>query len=192
MTQILSERKLKIQQTAQNLFGKNGYNATSMRALAKIVGIEPASLYSHITSKEILLQDICFQIANEFLNALKNVTEKQLNPEEKLSAAIAAHINIILKHLDASTVFFYEWKHLNHESLITFKKLRTQYENQFRKILEEGINHQFFKNTDPHISIKILFGMMNSIHEWYHPRGKSEQDFIIKNITDTFLIGIKK
>lgn len=190
MKSILPDRKEQINKNAQNLFRTKGYKATSMRALAKTVGIEPASLYSHVASKEVLLQNICFQIADEFIHALKNISEEKLNPKEKLAAAIQAHIRIILKHLDATTVFFHEWKYMNSASLNRFKNLRNDYEQKFRNILESGIEEQIFQKTDPHTSIKLLFAMMNSIHEWYNPKGKLKQKDIVESILKSYLNGI--
>jgi AcrR family transcriptional regulator len=190
MPELLYDRKEKINGVAQNLFRIKGYAATSMRDLAKEVGIEPASLYSHVKSKEELLQKICFRIADEFFDASQIVIEEDFKAEEKLSAAIDAHVGVILNNLDATTVFFHEWKHLSEPSLSEFKSLRNKYEKQFRSIIEAGIESGEFNEVDAHVSIKLLFAMMNSIHEWYNAKGKLKQKDIVRNIVETFDFGI--
>ena len=190
MPELLFDRKEQINEIAQTLFRTKGYAATSMRDLAKEVGIEPASIYSHVKSKEALLQKICFRIADEFFDALQGILKEDLSAEEKLSTAIDAHVGVILNNLDATTVFFHEWKHLSEPSLSEFKTLRNKYEKQFRSIIEAGIESDEFDEVDAHVSIKLLFAMMNSIYEWYNPKGKLKQQEIVRNIVETFVFGI--
>jgi AcrR family transcriptional regulator len=190
MPELLFDRKEQINEIAQTLFRNKGYAATSMRDLAKEVGIEPASIYSHVKSKEALLQKICFRIADEFFDALQGILKEDLSAEEKLSTAIDAHVGVILNNLDATTVFFHEWKHLSEPSLSEFKTLRNKYEKQFRSIIEAGIESDEFDEVDAHVSIKLLFAMMNSIYEWYNPKGKLKQQEIVRNIVETFVFGI--
>jgi AcrR family transcriptional regulator len=190
MPEVLFDRKEQINEIAQTLFRNKGYVATSMRDLAKEVGIEPASIYSHVKSKEALLQKICFRIADEFFDALQGILKEDLSAEEKLSTAIDAHVGVILNNLDATTVFFHEWKHLSEPSLSEFKTLRNKYEKQFRSIIEAGIESDEFDEVDAHVSIKLLFAMMNSIYEWYNPKGKLKQQEIVRNIVETFVFGI--
>ena len=190
MAEVLFDRKEQINEIAQTLFRNKGYAATSMRDLAKEVGIEPASIYSHVKSKEALLQKICFRIADEFFDALQGILKEDLSAEEKLSTAIDAHVGVILNNLDATTVFFHEWKHLSEPSLSEFKTLRNKYEKQFRSIIEAGIESDEFDEVDAHVSIKLLFAMMNSIYEWYNPKGKLKQQEIVRNIVETFVFGI--
>jgi Transcriptional regulator len=49
-----SKTKEHILMEATILFAKNGYAAVSMRDLAEVIGIKPASLYNHFDSKEAL------------------------------------------------------------------------------------------------------------------------------------------
>jgi AcrR family transcriptional regulator len=56
-------KKEAVVEAAAQLFYKKGYNATSMRDLAELLGVEAASLYNHIKSKPDILHDICFEVA---------------------------------------------------------------------------------------------------------------------------------
>lgn len=53
-----SKTKEHILMEATLLFVKNGYTAVSMRDLAEVIGIKPASLYNHFDSKEALWEAV--------------------------------------------------------------------------------------------------------------------------------------
>ena len=95
-------RKQQIFLTAERLFKENGYNATTMRDIAAQLGIEAASLYSHIKSKDEILETICFRMADQFLKGIDEVNDLYFNAEEKLKMAIHSHINILANDLNAS------------------------------------------------------------------------------------------
>ena len=63
-------RKEEIQIAAAKLFGEKGFAASSVRDIAKSVGLGAASLYNHMGSKDELLTSICFRCANNFLEGM--------------------------------------------------------------------------------------------------------------------------
>ena len=63
---------------AATLFRKKGFAATSMRDIAASIGVEAPSLYNHIESKNAILKEVCFRVAQLFMNNLKGV---ELSPE---------------------------------------------------------------------------------------------------------------
>src|SRR5436853_2514772 len=119
----METRKDQIRQKAQTLFRERGYAATSMRDLAETMGIEAASLYNHIASKEEILQQICFSMAEMFFTSFENSVTAS-NPTERLRCAIEAHLRVIAANADASAVFLHEWRHMGEPFLNDFKMMR--------------------------------------------------------------------
>lgn len=67
--------KDKIFEVAIKLFSENGYNGTSIRTLAKEVGIKESSIYNHYSSKE----DILNSILDYFI---KEMTKEEFTEED--------------------------------------------------------------------------------------------------------------
>ena len=103
-----TDRKTQISQVADRLFSEKGYVATSMRDIAEALEIEPASLYSHIKSKEELLWETASRCANEFFSAVKPIFRSELKTQIKLKEMVIAHVEIITRNLSASAIFFTE------------------------------------------------------------------------------------
>ena len=121
---ITKKRKEQIHHTARNLFREKGYVATSMRHIASELGIEAASLYSHIKSKEEILQQICFDMAQQFFAVTDELQKANIPAKELLKRAVEEHIRIITANMDASVVFLHEWRHLSEPYLSDFKLMR--------------------------------------------------------------------
>src|SRR3954471_3644753 len=140
-------RKEQVIRSAAELFREKGYAAASMRDLAQLLGIEAASLYSHIKSKEEILQSLCFDMAAEFRKSLEQVEKQNLSATEKLRHGIIGHIQVMAKDLTASAVFMNEHRHLSAPYLRDFLLLRINYINRFKEIIEDGIKKGEFKEN---------------------------------------------
>ncbi len=160
------------------LFRERGYRATSMRDLADSLGIEAASLYNHISSKEELLQQICFTMADQFFAAMEPVLGSDAEPKEKLRAALEAHLNVIAANADASAVFLHEWRHMGEPFLNEFKLMRRRYERIFRGLIEDGISQGIFNNVDLQIATRTLLSGTNWTYESQKPHRKLSSEEI--------------
>jgi len=193
MSQVVEKsRKDQIQEIAETLFRERGYTATSMRTLAAELGIEPASIYSHIKNKEEILSGTCFRMANEFFQAIEQYKNQPISYGQKLRLYIVAHINVLLENLNASAVFFHDWKFMTEPNLSRFKELRKDYENEFKAVLQAGIRNQEFSIDDINFTSQTLFSAMNMTHEWYRLDGKMQGDLVGNKLADLLLNGIIK
>ena len=179
---------------AAELFKEKGYAAASMRDLAQLLGIEAASLYSHIKSKEEILRSLCFDMAAEFRKSLEEVEKKQnLSASEKLRQGIIGHIQVMAKDLTASAVFMNEHRHLSQPYLRDFLLLRINYINRFKSIIEQGTRSGEFKKTiDKKLAVMTLFSSLNWMPMWYDPSGIIEPIELGVQLSDMLVNGLKQ
>lgn len=186
-------RKEQVIRKAAELFREKGYAASSMRDLAQKLGIEAASLYSHIKSKEEILHHLCFDMAAEFRKSLDAV-EKQKGPaSEKLKNGIIGHIQVMAKDLTASAVFMNEHRHLSEPHLRDFLLLRINYINRFKAIIEEGVKSGEFKeHIDRKLAVMTLFSSLNWMPMWYDPNSTIVPTSLGQQLADMLVTGLKK
>jgi TetR/AcrR family transcriptional regulator, cholesterol catabolism regulator len=186
-------RKEQVIRSAAELFREKGYAASSMRDLAQKLGIEAASLYSHIKSKEEILQHLCFDMAAEFRKSLMDVEKKSVSATEKLKLGIIGHIQVMAKDLTASAVFMNEHRHLSLPHLREFLLLRINYINRFKTIIEEGTRNGEFKETiDKKLAVMTLFSSLNWMPMWYDPASKIDPQNLGQQLADMLVNGLKK
>lgn len=184
-------RKEQVIRTAAELFRENGYTATSMRDLANALGIEAASLYSHIKSKEEILQNLCFDMAKLFQESLAQVENQSINYRDKLRKGIQGHIEVMSKDLTASAVFMNEHRHLSQPFLRDFLLLRINYINRFKSIVEEGIKAGEFKKIDTKLAVMTLFSSLNWMPQWYDPSGIINPIDLANQLADMLIEGLR-
>lgn len=186
-------RKEQVIRKAAELFKDKGYAASSMRDLAHLLGIEAASLYSHIKSKEEILRHLCFDMAAEFRKSLEEVEKQNVSASEKLRQGIIGHIQVMAKDLTASAVFMNEHRHLSQPYLRDFLLLRINYINRFKTIIEEGVRTGEFKPTiDKKLAVMTLFSSLNWMPMWYDPTGIIDPIELGVQLADMLVNGLRQ
>lgn len=188
----MKSKKQIIFQEAATLFREKGYSAASMRDLAERVGLKPSSFYSHIKSKEEILQKICFDSAQKFTAGMEKVQAEDRTNIDKLQSLIKLHIQIAQEDPTSVTVFNDEWRHLSEPHLTKFLELRREYEYGFLSIIKAGITNGELKQADPVI---VLYTLINSLR-WLHFDNKAIKEVapetIEKNLIQILLNGLAK
>lgn len=189
---VKKNRKQQIEEKATTLFKERGYAATSMRDLAHVLGIEAASLYSHIKSKEEILQKICFRMAEEFFKAWEEVESEKSSVAAKMNKAAIAHVKVITRNTAASAVFFNEWRHLSEPYLSDFLDMRADYEGRFKQIIKDGVSSGEFEKVDEKFTMLTILSSLNWTHNWYKPGGSLTPEEIGIRLSNLVLNGLKK
>ncbi len=168
MSPITKTRKVQIEEVATDLFKERGYAGTSVRDLAAAVGIEAASIYSHMSGKEEILQRICFKMAHKFLDSLNTLMANQsLSPETKLTSAIEQHVLIIANNLPSSAVFWNEWRYMSEPFFTDFENMQRDYEQKFRQIIKEGVEQGVFHVENITFTTMAILSSLNGVAKWH-------------------------
>jgi AcrR family transcriptional regulator len=175
-------RRNDILDTAGGLFREFGYHATSMRDIAKGVGVRGSSLYAHIRSKEEVLWEIVNRAADAFLAQAKSV-DLSLPPDAKLRELIRGHLQVIVQELPNATVFFHEWKFLSPELKAHVIERRDEYEGYFRRTIEEGVRQGAFKVDDVKLATIYLLSALNWTYQWYREGGEMSLNALTEHYT---------
>jgi len=179
-----------IRRAALKLIMRHGYEAMSLRVLAADVGIQAASLYNHIATK----QDLLTQIIAEHLDALMQsadvaVAEAGADPLARLRAFISHHL---LYHLDKRQEVFianFELRALEPANLAKAVSQRRAYEERLIRLIEEGIEQGALKPTDTRIAAYAMLAMLTGACTWYRPDGRLSKVELVQLHTDLILNG---
>ena len=187
-----TSRKIFILQKASVMFLEKGFSATSMRDLATAVGIEAASLYNHIRSKNEILEAICFDVANRFTDHLEIIETGTEGPLKKAEIILRFHIRQMIEQYEEVVVSDHEWKHLDEPYLSNFHNQRRSYRKRFASIIEEGIKKNEIKDIDPHTSVLLMLHAVSGIESWHHSTAKVNADQLEENIVMILIDGLRK
>jgi TetR/AcrR family transcriptional regulator, cholesterol catabolism regulator len=173
------------------IFREKGFGAASMRDLAETLGIEAASLYNHIRSKNEILESICFNIANRFNMQLDEIEAGALLPVKRIEAILRFHIQQMIENHEEVIVSDREWKHLDEPYLSNFHNQRRNYRKRFAAIIEEAIKKGEVKKIDAPTAVVILLHAVNGIESWHRSTAKISGKALEDNMVTILIEGLR-
>lgn len=191
MSKKLNKRQIILDEAAK-LFKLKGFGGTSMRDLAGEVGMEAASMYNHIKSKDEILEHLCFHVSDTYIAQLADVEQMSGSNGDKLKQLLRLHINLMLEDGAAVSVANNDWKYLTSGKLEQFKDARKQYEKGFAALIESGIAAGEFRPVNASVALFTILSAVRWVELWYRPgRGVTAQE-LEDDIMTILLNGLAK
>lgn len=181
-----------IAKKASRLFKEKGFSATSMRDLAESMGVEAPSLYNHIGSKNEILQEICFKVANLFMANINYVEASQQTVLEKVEQIIRFHIKMMIEEYESVYLSDHEWKHLPEPYLSNFKNQRRIYRTKLADIIQRGVKNRELKNAEPYVAVLTILSAIGGIENWQHSKKNIDAKTLEENMVKILIDGLKK
>lgn len=165
----MATRRTELKREAARLFAERGYHGTSIGDLAEALGVQKATLYAHIESKQDLLYDTMREGADAFHGALDAIPE-QLPAVEKIQLALRGHLRVVAEQLDVATVFVQEWRYLEGERRDEIVAERRRYEERIRALFREGRElSELRTDLDDGTAALLMLSAANWAYTWLQP-----------------------
>jgi AcrR family transcriptional regulator len=154
---------------AVRLFNERGYEATSMGDLAEALGITKSSIYHHVTSKQDLLKMAVDHALDGLQEAADQAAAMPAPAVERLEVLIRRSVLVLADRLEFVTLLLRVRGNngVEKDALNRRRILDAQVTELVKQAQADG---DLRADVDPATAARLLFGMVNSLTEWYRPR----------------------
>ena len=182
----------KVLAAAVHLFAEYGYHAATMRDIARIAGIQAASIYYHYASKQALLVEIMETYMRQLNANLEHILSKHNTVQQCLYEAISNHIRLHTTYKSEFFIIDTEIRALEGENRAKILALRDQYEDLIQRLLREGMEQGVLRQTDVKVSSYAIIAMCTEVAKWFRPAGRLSVQQVIEiycqMVTDGLLL----
>ncbi len=165
---VLEGTRRRILEVALQLFASEGYHATSVRDIAKVLELRPSALYAHFPSKEHLLAELArvgyaahYDILEE---AVRTAAD---NPIDQLCALVRAHTIAHATYPHLAVIVHEEMRALTNDLAAPALALRARSSAFLLQVMENGIARGCFSPPDRMATAAAIAAMGVRIPYWY-------------------------
>ncbi len=158
-----------IRACATDLIARRGYEAVTMRELAKAVGVQAAALYRYFPNKEELLFSLMESHMGDLLRSWQTIRPKGAGNRELLAAFVRNHVRFHVERRHSTHVSNMELRSLSKDNLTMILKMRGAYEKELRSILREGAASGDFFVDDVGLAAMAIIQMITGVIVWFRP-----------------------
>lgn len=158
---------------AVRVFNERGYDGTSMEDLARALGVTKSAIYHHVSGKEDLLRR-SLDRALDSLFAVTREPEAAAGPAiNRLEHVLRGSVLVLVDQLPHVTLLLRVRGNTDVERRALER--RREFDHFVGDLVRAGVREGGVRpDIDPALVSRLLFGMVNSLVEWYRPgRGLS-------------------
>jgi AcrR family transcriptional regulator len=157
-------------------FAAKGFYGTTTRDIAGRVGLSPAALYVHFSSKEELLFTICKLGHEGALLALETAAGTDLTPTERLEGMVSRFATWHARNHRLAKVVQYELDALSAERRPELSVMRQKFRRLIEAAIADGAATRAFTAPDVSGVTLAILSLCIDVARWYSPEGARAPD----------------
>ncbi|MFD9890592.1 TetR/AcrR family transcriptional regulator [Amycolatopsis sp. NPDC059027] len=162
-------------QVAVKLFNERGYDGTSMEDLSRKLGITKSAIYHHVSSKEELLRLAVDRALNGLFAVAAELDTMDGRAIDRLEYLVRGSVAVLAEQLPFVTLLLRVRGNTKAERAALAR--RREFDRLVTELVKEAeAEGDVRPDIDPAVTARLLYGMVNSLIEWYKPRRGGSAD----------------
>lgn len=156
-------------------FITRGYDATSMEDLARATGMTKSAIYHHVSGKEELLRLAVAKAVGALFAVLEEDAAITGSAVRRLEHVVRRSAEVLVEQLPYVTLLLRVRGNTQAERWALER--RRAFDARLSALVQAAIDEGDVRSDlDPRLVTRLLFGMVNSVVEWYRPGGTNGKD----------------
>jgi AcrR family transcriptional regulator len=153
---------------AVEVFNERGYDGTSMEDLSRRLGIAKSAIYHHVPGKEELLRLALDRALDGWSQVADRARALDAPAVERLEYLVRGSVDVLQEQLPYVTLLLRVRGNTKVERAALAR--RRAFDRLVADLVKEAERAVDIRpDVDPAITARLLFGMVNSLVEWYRP-----------------------
>lgn len=152
-------------------FNSHGYDATSMGQVATTLGISKSALYHHISSKEEILELTVSAALRRLEAVVEEASALNVSPGERVRSLLHGSVEVLLDDPE-SVALLLRLRGNSEVELKALERRRRLTRSVIPLVADAQESGDLRDDLDAAVLTRTIFGVVNSLSDWYEPGGK--------------------
>lgn len=171
-------------------FNQYGYDATSMGVLADRLGLSKSAIYHHFASKDEILERALDDALSALEGVLGEADATAGRAADRLDLVLRGAVHVLVAKLPTVTLLLRVRGNTEVERRALAR--RRAFDRAITALVEEAQAEGTLRSDlDASVVARLVFGMVNSIVEWYRPGGREDADKLADDVIAIALDGLR-
>ncbi|NYD68312.1 TetR/AcrR family transcriptional regulator [Agromyces atrinae] len=169
-------------------FNEFGYDATSMGVIAERLGLAKSAVYHHFGSKSEILESAL----HDALSGLEGVlaTAPDAPAADRLEFVVRGAVHVLVERLPSVTLLLRVRGNTEVERSALAR--RREFDRAVTELVAEAQTSGTLRaDVEARVAERLVFGMINSLVEWYRPGGPEDADRLADDVVRLTLDGLR-
>jgi AcrR family transcriptional regulator len=172
------------------LFTERGYDATSMEDLSRALGVTKSAIYHHVSSKEELLGLATGRALDGLFAVAGSVQTQPGRAIDRLEHLVRGSVGVLVAQQPFVALLLRV--HGNTQTERDALARRREFDVFTAELVKQAVaDGDLRPDIDPLVTAKLLFGLVNSVTEWYRPRPDAGEDYLANAICKLAFDGLR-